>query len=380
MIDFLKYSINEIESANLKINEDIELEKEFLVLSNQEKIFDAIERSYNILYQNEPSVYSELHKVINILNEIEKFDNSIVNIKQRLEEIYYQIEDIFGTLREYKSKFNFSPARLDEIIQRIETIKKLKKKYGNTIEEIINYKKKAIQDLSSIEQNEEEIEKTKNQIKLIETNISKMAIELSEKRQKVAKLLEEKMEMQLAELNMEKTTFKVNFTYQEDENSFVEVEGKKYKISASGIDNVEFLISPNIGEELRPLRKIASGGEISRIMLGLKTILCEVDKIDTLIFDEIDVGIGGKTSDKIGQMLKTLGKTKQVISVTHQPQISRYANAHFVVSKEIKEKRTFTTIKEVKGEERIYEIARMLSGEKITETSLKTAKEFIDSV
>lgn len=377
MIDLLKFSINEIESANLKKGEDMELEKEYLVLSNQEKIFDAIERSYNFLYQKDESVYTQIQQTINALAEVEKFDPEIVNIKQSLEENYYQLEDIITNLREYKLKFDFSPQRLDEIIQRMDVINRLKKKYGNTIEDILAYKEKCIQDLSAIEQSEEEIERTRREIKQIEEKLAKLATNLSGRRRVVAKLLEDKVEVQLAQLDMAKTVFKVNIIYQEDQNGIVEIEGKRYRVTEKGMDNIEFLIAPNVGEEPKPLRKIASGGEMARIMLALKTILGEVDKIETMIFDEIDVGIGGKTSDKVGQMLKSLGKNQQVISITHQPQIARYADVHFVVTKSVEADRTITRIKEVKDEERIQELARMLGGEKITRTTIQHARELL---
>jgi DNA repair protein RecN (Recombination protein N) len=379
MMEFLKYAIDEIDKANLKIGEDIELEKEFLILSNQEKIFEAIQKSYEFLYDNDVSASFNIENSINALAEVEKFDSNIVNIKQKLEEAYYQIEDVIGLIRNYKTGFEFSPERLNEIIERMELIKRLKKKYGDTIEEILNYRDKAVEDLNLIEQSEEEIEKTKLEIENIKVKLGNLALNLSGRRKVVAKLLEEKIENQLQELEMANTKFKVDINYIEDEQGIIEFEGRKLKVKEDGIDNVEFLISPNLGEELKPLRKIASGGEMSRIMLALKTILGEVDKIDTLIFDEIDVGIGGKTSDKVGRKLKSLGKFKQVISVTHQAQIARFADKHFVVSKRVSGNRTLTEVREVLGNDRVYEIARMLAGANITDTTLKHAKELLES-
>jgi len=379
MMEFLKYAIDEIDKANLKIGEDIELEKEFLILSNQEKIFEAIQKSYEFLYDNDVSASFNIENSINALAEVEKFDSNIVNIKQKLEEAYYQIEDVIGLIRNYKTGFEFSPERLNEIIERMELIKRLKKKYGDTIEEILNYRDKAVEDLNLIEQSEEEIEKTKLEIENIKVKLGNLALNLSGRRKVVAKLLEEKIENQLQELEMANTKFKVDINYIEDEQGIIEFEGRKLKVKEDGIDNVEFLISPNLGEELKPLRKIASGGEMSRIMLALKTILGEVDNIDTLIFDEIDVGIGGKTSDKVGRKLKSLGKFKQVISVTHQAQIARFADKHFVVSKRVSGNRTLTEVREVLGNDKVYEIARMLAGANITDTTLKHAKELLES-
>ncbi|MBN1899114.1 MAG: DNA repair protein RecN [Spirochaetes bacterium] len=380
LVDLLNFSINEIETADLKKGEDVELEKEYLVLSNQEKISDAIEKGYFNLYDKEDSVYTQMQNTITSLSEVEKFDPEIVNLKQVLEESFYQIEDVMTNLREYKLKFDFSPQRLDEIIERIDLMNRLKKKYAaeaGSIEEILSYKEKSIQDLNTIEQSEEEIEKTKKLIKDIQAKLSSLAVHLSGRRRVVAKLLEEKVEEQLKDLDMAKTIFKVDIKYQEEEKGIALVEGKRYKVTEKGMDNIEFLIAPNVGESLKPLRKIASGGEMSRIMLALKTILNEVDKIETMIFDEIDAGIGGKTSDMVGRKLKFLGGHNQVICITHQPQIARYADVHFVVNKSVEGERTVTRLKQVKGEERVSEIARMLGGEKITHTTLQHAKELL---
>ncbi len=380
LIDLLKFSINEIESADLQKNEDIELEKEYLVLNNQEKISTAIANSYNNLYSDENDVYSKLGDAVNLLSEVEKYDSGIVSIKQSLEEALYQIEDAITGLREYKTNYNFSPERLDAIIERIELIKKLKKKYGETIDDILAYKEKCIRDLEAIEQSEEEIEKTKAEIKRIETELADLSVKLSGRRRVVAKLFEDKIMNQLKDLDMEKAVFKVDIKYTESPDGVVEIDGKRYKLTDKGIDNIEFMIATNAGESIKPLSKIASGGEISRVMLALKTILNEIDKVDTLIFDEIDVGIGGKTADVVGKKIKFIGEQKQVISITHQAQIARYARKHFVVTKIEKDGRTVSLIKEVSGQDRVVEIARMIGGEKLTEATLRHASELLASV
>ncbi len=378
LIDLLKFSINEIEEANLVKGEDIELEKEYMILNNQEKISTTIEDCYNNLYSGENDVYSKLGDVINNLNEIEKYDSNIVNIKQTLEDAYYQIEDAISSLREYKGNYDFSPERLDMIIERIELIKRLKEKYGETIEDILAYKDKCKRDLESIEQSEEEIDNIKKEIKELENELSRLAIQLSGRRRVIAKLFEEKIMEQLKDLDMGNAIFKVNIKYIEAPDGIVNIDGKHYKMNEKGIDNVEFLIATNKGEGLKPLNKIASGGEISRVMLALKTILNEVDKVETLIFDEIDVGIGGKTADVVGKKIKFISKNKQVISITHQAQIARYADKHFMVLKQEKDGRTISIIKTLSGKERIYEIARMIGGANITETTLKHAAELLN--
>ncbi len=378
LIDLLKFSIEEIENADLQKNEDIDLEKEYMILSNQEKISTAVESSYGILYSDENDIYSRLGTAINALGDIEKYDSGIVSIKQNLEEALYQIEDAVSGLREYKSNYNFSPERLDTVIERMELIKKLKKKYGETIEDILLYKEKCLRDLEAIEQSEEEIEKTKSEIVKIEHELSELSTKLSGRRRVVAKLFEEKIMTELKDLDMGKSIFKVSIKYIESPTGIVDISGEKIKLNEKGIDNIEFMIATNAGESIKPLNKIASGGEISRVMLALKTILNEVDKVETLIFDEIDVGIGGKTADVVGKKIKFIGNKKQVISITHQAQIARYANKHFVVSKIEKDNRTVTFIKDVSGNDRIEEIARMIGGERLTDTTLQHAKELLE--
>lgn len=377
LLELLKFSIDEIEKASLKQGEDIELEKEFNLLNNQEKIFQTIEKSYNTLYSDDTAIYSHLKEMIDDLADVEKYDNTIVALKQKLEDSYYIVEDVVSQLKQYKNSFNFSAERLESIIERIELINKLKKKYGATIQDITNYKEKCLQDLDSIERSDEEIEKTKQNILKLEKELNDLAIHLSGRRRVVAKLFEEKITEQLRDLDMEKSRFHVNIVYLERLDGIVTIEGKRYKLNEQGIDNIEFLISPNPGEELKPLRKIASGGEISRIMLALKIVLNEIDNVSTLIFDEIDVGIGGKTSDVVGKKMRFLSKTKQVISITHQAQIARYAEKHFYASKDVSGNRTYTRLKELTDNERIVEIARMIGGDKITATTLQHAKELV---
>lgn len=380
LIELLKFSIEEIENADLKQAEDIELEKEYMLLNNQEKIFQSVESSYNNLYGSENDLYSKLKETIDNLSDVEKYDPNIVSIKQRLEDAYYQVEDAVSSLREYKSSFQFSPERLDTIIGRIELINKFKKKYGETIENILAYKEKSINDLEAIEKSEEEIEETKAKIQKVKEELNKLAINLSGRRRVVAKLFDERIMENLNDLDMEKSIFKVNVSYVEKPDGIVQIDDKRYKLTDKGIDNIEFLIAPNVGEELKPLRKIVSGGEMSRIMLALKTVLNEIDKVNTLIFDEIDMGIGGKTSDVVGRKMKFLSRNKQIIVITHQAQISRFAVKHFFISKEVIGNRTITKLKELTYNEKIYETARMMAGEQVTQTTLQHAKELIETM
>ncbi|MDD5067864.1 MAG: DNA repair protein RecN, partial [bacterium] len=277
MLELLKFSIEEIEKAGLKPGEDIELEKECLLLSNQEKIFQAIENGYSHLYSDEGSIYSKMGVIIDELSEFEKFDTAIVEMKQKLEDSFFLVEDVVSLLKGYKSGFNFSPGRLESVIERIELINKLKKKYGPSLEEVLLYREKCARDLGSIEQSEQEIEKTQKEIRELEKELNLLALDLSEKRKRTAVDFEKKIMAQLNELDMKKSSFKVSIRYEDKRDGIIQAGDKKVKLTEKGIDDIEFLISPNAGEELKPLRKIASGGEISRIMLALKIVLNEVD-------------------------------------------------------------------------------------------------------
>ncbi len=373
--EYLKFVINEIESANISPEEEQNLINESKILQNQERIIEAITVAYKILYEDEINISNGLIDVIRTLSGIEEFDRDIKQIKEKLEAINYNLEDIIYFLRDYKSKYDFSPERLNEIMARLEVINSLKRKYGKTVEEVLKYKEECKAELNKIEHSEEEIKRISSEIRELEKEINTQAKKLSGKRKVVAKLLEEKVMNELKLLGMEKAKFKVKIEWIEEPNSCVEIEGKRYRVNEKGIDHIEFLISTNPDEPLKPLRKIVSGGELSRIMLALKTILAEVDNVDTLIFDEIDVGIGGKTADMVGKKMKELGKKKQIISITHQPQIARYGNNHIVVEKAIVDNKTIVKVKNVTGEERVKEIARMLGD--TGEISLKHARELL---
>lgn len=376
--ELLRFSIEEIEKAGLKPGEDLELDREFLVLSNQEKIFEAVEKGYSSLYADETSVHSRLGKLLDDLSDLEKYDSRIVEIKQKLEDSYYVVQDVVSLFKDYKSGFDFSPGRLDSVIGRIEMINRLKKKYGPALDDVLKYRDKCVSDLDSIEKSDEEMGKTREALARLEEELKKKALDLSGRRRAVAADFEKKITEELNELDMKKSRFHAGFSCAEHPSGIIEHEGKRYRLTEKGMDQVEFLISPNPGEELKPLRKIASGGEISRIMLALKIVFHDIDPVDTLIFDEIDTGIGGKTADVVGKKMRFLGKNRQVIVITHQAQIARYGEKHFFASKEIVEERTFTRLRDLPGNERVYEIARMIAGDKITETTLRHSKELLE--
>ena len=272
----------------------------------------------------------------------------------------------------YADRVEFDPDRLERIGDRLDLIQKLKKKYGNTIEDIIEFGAKASAGLERMERSTEEIERLKKEIQAVQSGLTASAHELTKKRAAAARELEKKIETELSHLGMTKTTFIVKITQEPGDDTL-----DSHKLGPRGADRVEFLISPNPGEDPKSLVKIASGGELSRIMLALKTILVEGDNIPTLVFDEVDAGIGGAVAEEVGKKLKRIAVKRQVFCITHLPQIASMATSHYGVSKSVKKERTSTEVRLLEKKERADEIARMLGGKTITETTLRHAEEMI---
>ncbi len=368
-IDFLKFQLEEIDKSSLAKDEDKVLEGEELVLRNAEKIIEAMEKANFILYEGgseQVSVRDSLSEVSTDLGEISSLDRRIEKIKENLKEIGYQFEDIVNEIVKYKDEIELDSQKLKEVEGRLNLINSLKSKYGSTIEEILQYRQKIYQELEDIDCNEDKVKKLKEEIDSLVNKISAISHHLNVNRRKIAEDLEKMVIRELEDLNMKKCQFKVSINNYEDDNG-IKIEEKKYKIGPKGIDDIEFMISPNVGERLRPLARIVSGGEVSRIMLALKSILSEVDQVPTLIFDEIDSGVGARLGEVIAQKLKALSKKRQVICVTHLPQIACRAGRHFYIEKYIFNNQTGIKLIEMEGEERVKEIARMLDGSQMSE-------------
>jgi DNA repair protein RecN (Recombination protein N) len=290
-----------------------------------------------------------------------------------------QIADISGFIRNYNSKINLDPEEVEEKRQRLGAINLLKKKYGGSIKHILDYRKKIGEEYELAENFSGKINELSKNIFELKKNAGSLASDLSKKRQQAAKLVKKGIEETLKELGIQHPQFKTQIISTKSENEFgLFLDGKYFKASLKGIDEVEFFISTNPGEDLKPLAKVASGGEVSRIMLSLKSTLAKNDKLPLLIFDEIDVGVSGRIAQKVGMTLKNLSAFHQVISITHLPQIAAFASHHFSIEKVNQNERVISSIKKLPESERITEIARLLSGEKITQASLKSARELID--
>ena len=379
-IDFLKFQLEEIDKASLVKDEDKVLEEEEMVLRNAEKIIEAMEKANFILYEGgseQVSVRDSLSEVSTDLGEISSLDRRIEKIKENLKEIGYQFEDIVNEIVKYKDEIELDSQKLKEIEGRLNLINSLKSKYGSTIEEILQYRQKIYQELEDIDCNEDKVKKLKEEIDSLVNKISAISHHLNVNRRKIAEDLEKMVIRELEDLNMKKCQFKVSINNYEDDNG-IEIEGKKYKIGPKGIDDIEFMISPNIGERLRPLSRIVSGGEVSRIMLALKSILSDVDQVPTLIFDEIDSGVGARLGEVIAQKLKALSKKRQVICVTHLPQIACRAGRHFYIEKYVFNNQTGIKLNEMRGERRLEEIARMLDGNQMSEITIQHAQKMLD--
>ncbi|OIN97537.1 DNA repair protein RecN [Candidatus Desantisbacteria bacterium CG1_02_38_46] len=363
--ELFQFQVDEITGANLSEGDDVKIEKERLVLSSFQKLTEGVSGIYQELFESEGAIIDRLKKIAGQLQDIAPLDESIKGFLKSIDEASLSLQEFASELRKYRDGLEYDPQRIEVLTEKQDFIQKLKRKYGTTIREILDFKKEVEQKLKDISSRKEEIEKLTTEVTQLKEKCLKESQELSKKRKMAAGKLEENIEKELADLEMKKTKFKVQISESE--------------LGPKGIDRIEFLLSPNLGEDLRPLVKIASGGEMSRIMLALKSILLNADEIPVMVFDEIDLGIGGKTASSVGAKMKALSSKKQIICITHLAQIAAFGNSHFKVEKSVEKGRTKTEVNELNGDERVKEIARMISGDKITSTSLKHAKELLES-
>ncbi len=362
--DILEFQFNEINELDLKENEDSELEEEYRILFNAGKISEKLEETSQLLKEGEFSILTALGRAKRNLEQLSDLSESYSELSEKIESVLYEIEEISYSVDNFIGDVEINDTKLEKIVERIDKINKLKRKYGSTIMEILEFKNKIEKDLSLVNFENEELENLKIQKKELVNQYFQDSERLSEIRMKIAENLQNMVDIQLRDLNMENAKFKVEII-------------KKEEITAHGTDNAEFLITTNVGETFKPLAKIASGGEISRIMLALKTVFSEVDNISVLIFDEIDTGISGETVRRVAEKLRELSRNTQIICVTHSPQIAGKAQQQFFIKKEIENNFTETKVRELNTEERIREIARIISGDNITKASVSHAKEIM---
>jgi len=361
-IDLLQFEIDEITAAELTVGEEDELKIKRNFVKNKEQFTKSCAGAISVLYENdEESAYNLVSQALRLIDKVA--DDSTEKLSEKINDILYNIEDVASDIRHQLDKINIDDISLDEIEERLDLIYRLKRKYGNSEEEILAYCDNAQKELDKITFSDEKKAELLEKIKKLNDEAQKTARKISSIRSKNALVIENEINSQLKELNMEGASFKI---------SFLESE-----LSKTGIDKVEFMISTNRGEPEKQLSKIISGGELSRIMLALKNVLTDGDYAETLIFDEIDTGISGITAGKVGSKLSEIAKKKQVICVTHLPQIAALSDNHFKISKSSTETKTNTYVKLLSKEEKIEEIAYMISGDKNSETSLAQAREMI---
>jgi DNA repair protein RecN (Recombination protein N) len=385
--DLLTYQIQEIALANLKVGEEEELNEERTRLANAERLMELADDAYRALYvgaEGQLSAIDLLGRVAHSLTDLEKIDPSLEKQCRAVGEASYQLEDLARSLRAYRDSIEFNPARLRQVEERLDLIYNLKRKYGGSIAEILAFGEAAQRELDGITHSEERVEELRTRETELLRQIGALAAQLSAQRRTTGEQLGEAIEAELKHLGMEGARFGVAIERKEAEDG-AWVGDKRMRFDTTGIDRVEFLIAPNVGEPLKSLAKIASGGETSRLMLALKTVLSAADHTLTLIFDEIDVGIGGRAGGVVGQKLWSLtagtgpGVTgHQVLCVTHLPQLAGYGDVHFRVDKGVVGERTLTTVQQLTEEERVEELASMLGT--ATRATRRSAQELLERV
>ena len=363
-IDLLKFQIEEIESANLSVDEYDELIKKRDVFRNSEKIFNNLNVSYEAIHNSDINAIDILGRAVSELSSISSFDSKIENIYNDIERIMYELQDLSGEIRNYKDSINFEPYELEQIEIRLNDINNLRRKYGDTIEDIFKFHEKISKRLYDILNRDEEKERLKEELELVEKELFEKAAVLTEIRKKEAKRMAELLIKELDSMDMKNVSFSTEF---EDRD-----------FTPDGRDFAEFMISFNIGEDLKSISKVASGGEISRFMLAFKTILADTDEIETLVFDEIDTGISGIAAQNVGEKLSDIAIKKQIICITHLPQIAANADTHYCIEKKTDGERTFTIVEKLDSEGRKREVSRLISGKQITEKTVEHAEEILN--
>lgn len=382
--EFLRFQADEIDKAKLRDGEEEELEKEMVLVSSAEKLKELTYEVYSALYeedngQRSASAIDKIGDAVRAMKKLAELDPSLEGQLKLLEETVENLSEAARDIHAYGERVNYDPERLAEIDARLEIMRNLKRKYGQTIKEVLAYRERAERELSAVTHSGERAAELEEERKRRRRELGQLASKLSIERTAAAKRLGAAVKAELDDLNMPQVTFEVSVTQRPDENGIPFPDGKKYDFGSEGADTVEFMVSTNPGEPARPLAKIASTGEISRFTLALKSALSEADNIPVLIFDEIDIGIGGRSGEIIGKKLWGLSRQHQVVCVTHLPQIAAFGDAHFTVRKVTDSARTLSILEPVENESRIRELAAMLTGATQAESSLNSARDLVQN-
>jgi DNA repair protein RecN (Recombination protein N) len=367
-LDLLNYQIEEIRNAKLKPDEDEELKSRRHLLINAEKLLKGITQVYHGLFRGEAGAkgaFDLLNESLSSINELSAIDEKLESFKSAVEGMVYQLEDLKGELREYRDGIDFSDNEINLLEERLDQINKLKRKYGSSIEEILGYADKAAAEYYELINSEKAAAEIEREIEAVTAQYKLKAEQLSDRRAALAAQLEKLIEKELQELNMLGSRFIIKLVRDEA------------AVSSNGFDRIEFLLSPNPGEPEKSLSKIASGGELSRVMLAIKNAFSEIEKAPCVVFDEVDTGVGGQTANMVGQKIKSISKNSQILCITHLPQIASLSDNHIHVDKIVVNNKTYTKIKILDDDEKIKEIARMLGGDENIEASIEHAKKLV---
>ena len=366
-VESLQFQIQEIEQAQISPGEDEQLEDRRKVLQSAEKLLDGMAAAVNALYgdENQDGAAGLLSKAVHELSKITKYDDDLLELHERLSDLSFAAEDVAGALRDRMGSLMYSGDELEQIESRLDVLHRLKRKYGRSTAEILTYLERAKAELAEIEFADDRIEALQKELAAVESQMVQAGKILRETRMKAARSLEKRLAQELTALDMARAQFVCQFQEQDP--------------VANGMDNVRFLMTANIGEALKPMSKVASGGELARIMLAIKNVLAEQDHIGTLIFDEVDSGVSGRAAQKVAVKLKSVSRAKQVLCVTHLPQIAAVADNHLLISKSEQNGRTYTKVTPLDREGRAREIARIIGGAEITDVTLESAMEMLSN-
>ncbi|HEX7534320.1 MAG TPA: DNA repair protein RecN [Syntrophales bacterium] len=369
--DLLRFQFKEIDDAGIRAGEDATLLEEKKVLNNVQRLMDYATGAHDVLYGRAASVLGELRGAIANIREIKKIDSGLRLADGDLDNIYYQLEEIALTLRDYMKSLSYDPARLEVIDDRLEVLGRLKRKHGRSLEDVLQKRVQIEEELKAISSIDDEIERMSKDLGEISPRLLEKARDLSKRRREAAAVLKKAIEGEIHSLRMENAAFEVTFKAPDDDQG-------PALFNPRGIDEVEFFLATNVGESLKPLNRIASGGELSRIMLALKNVLAKTGSVGTIIFDEVDSGIGGATAEDVGKKLKGVAKHHQIVCITHLPQIACFGDRHYRVAKTVSGERTIASVDALSDKERLDEIARMLGGTELTKKTREHAREMLE--
>ena len=376
--ELYRFQLKEIDEITPLAGEEEELERERSILENSERLHEAATDLFEQLHQSDGSVIDRLSLVRHALESMSRIDTRLTERLRSFDDALEVLRELSDFLLAYRGQIEFDADRLETIRDRLGAFSRLRRKYGGSIEQVLDYRRSIGEAVAALNGYDHRLEAYESELVERKNRLTEACLGLSQARKRAAHSLKRLVEGELADLNMSRTRFDVCFAWVEDESGIVEVDKERYWVDRRGMDRVEFFIAPNVGEELKPLAGIASGGEVSRIMLALKSILARLGGVPTMVFDEVDIGIGGRVAEAVGEKLKRLAKTHQIICITHLPQIASLSEQHYTAVKKVHRGRTISTITHLDKNEKVEEVARLLGGKTITPIVRKHAREMVE--